>query len=86
MQIKGRDNIFVDSLSRLKTLGIYEANDPQELGSKYGQIYFDTISETICDVDISQDSNKEFEIKGVKYLIDEKDLDNFSSQSTDPNS
>ena len=26
--------------------------------------------------------NKEFEIKVIKYFIDEKDLDNFPSQST----
>ena len=28
--IKGRDNIFADILSRLKTFGLYEANDPKD--------------------------------------------------------
>ena len=31
--IKRKDNFLSDSLSRLKTLGLYEANDTEELGS-----------------------------------------------------
>ena len=40
--IKGRDNILADSLLRLEILGLYEANDPKELGSEYGKSIFDT--------------------------------------------
>ena len=42
--IKRRDNILADSLSRLKTLGLYEASDPEEPSSKYGKSIFDTES------------------------------------------
>ena len=84
--IKGRDNVMTDSLSRLETLGLYETSGLIELEREYGKFIFDTESEIICDVDISQHSNKEFEFKGIKYLIDEKELDDFSLQSTDTHS
>ena len=71
---------------RLKTLGLYEANDHQELESEYGKSIFNTESEIICDVDISQHSNREFEIQGIKYLINENDPDDLSSQSKDEHS
>ena len=84
--IKGRDNILVESISRLKTLGLYKANDPNGQEVNMANLFFDTCSETICDFDINQHSSKELEIKGIKYLIDEKHLDNFPSQSTDAHS
>ena len=34
--IKGEDNVLEGSLLRLKTLGLYEANDPKKQGSEYG--------------------------------------------------
>ena len=37
--IKGRDNILSDSLSRLKTLGLYEAINPQKNWEVKWQIY-----------------------------------------------
>ena len=57
--IKGRDNILANSLSRLKTLGIYEANGCEEPGGDYGKSIFDTDSDVIFAVDIRQHSNKE---------------------------
>ena len=48
--------MLVDSLSRLKTLGLNEANDPEKPGSKYGKTIFDTDSEIIGDVYIIQNS------------------------------
>ena len=45
--IKGKDNVLADSLSRLKTSSLYEANDPKELGSEYGKSIFDTKSEIV---------------------------------------
>ena len=44
---------------------------------------FDLESEMVCDVNIIQHSNKEFEIKGIKYLVNKKDLDDLPSQSVD---
>ena len=44
----------------MKTLGIYNTNDPKKPGSKYGRYIFDIESEKICVVDISQLSHKEF--------------------------
>ena len=83
--IKGRDNILLGILTRLKTLSLYEANDPNEPGSEYDKSMFASYPKIICDVDISKHSNKEFEIKDIKYHIDEKDLNSFPSLSTDPN-
>ena len=40
----------------------------------------------VCDVNISQHSNSKFEIKGIKYLVNEKDLDDLPSQSVDAHS
>ena len=40
----------------------------------------------VCDVNISQHFYKEFEIKGIKYLVNEKDLDDLPSQSIDVHS
>ena len=51
--------------------------------SEYAKSNFDTESEIICDVNFNKHSNKEFEIKGIKYLVNVKDLDDFLSQSTD---
>ena len=70
------------AFSRLKNLDLYEANDPQELGSVYGKSILTLESDIICD-NISQHPNGEFEIKGSEYLIDEKDLDDLPSQSVD---
>ena len=63
--IKG-DNILADGLSRLKALGLYEANASKKLGSKYGKSILVTEYEVISDINIRQCSNKEFEIKGIK--------------------
>ena len=46
--------VSADSLLRLKTLGLYEANDPKKLGHEYGKSIFDLESDTVCDVSISQ--------------------------------
>ena len=83
--IKVRENLLEDSLSRLKTLDLYEANDPEELEREYGKSIFDIDSEIICNVNISQHSNREFEIKSIKYL-DEKYLEKFLAKSTDVHS
>ena len=40
--IKERDNILADSLSKLKTLGLYETNDPKDPESEDGKSIFDT--------------------------------------------
>ena len=53
----------------LKTLGFYGAIDPEVLWSEYGKYT------------ISQQSYKEFEIKGIKYFINENDIDNLPSWS-----
>ena len=39
---KGKNNVLVDSLSRLRHLGLYDNNDPQEPGKEYGKSIFET--------------------------------------------
>ena len=35
--IKGKENVLVDSLSRLKHLGLHDDNDSEEPGQEYGK-------------------------------------------------
>ena len=45
---------------------------------------FLTLSQTcVCDINLSQHPNKEFDIKGIKYLINEEDIDYLPSESVD---
>ena len=66
--------MLADSLSRLLCLGLYKDNDPKKTGCEYGRSIVDTDIETACNVDISQNINKGFEIESVRYYLDEKDL------------
>ena len=40
----------------------------------------------VCDINISQHPNRDFKMKGIKYLINEKDLDDIPLQSVDAHS
>ena len=46
-------------------------------------LIFETDSEIVCDINIHHQSNREFEIKGIKCLINKKDIDDLPSQSKD---
>ena len=72
---------MADILSRLKTLGFYEANGLKKMGSENGKFIFYTDPEIVCDVNTNLNSNIEFEIKGTKYPIYEKDTDDLHSHS-----
>ena len=76
--IKGKEDILADSLSRLKTLGLYENNGPEKPGHEYGESIFNFNLETACNVDTSHNANQGFEIDSVKYELDEEDLDDLS--------
>ena len=41
---------------------------------------------TVCSVDSNQNVNNEFEIDNIKHCLNEKDLTNHLSQSTDAHS
>ena len=56
---------------------------PEKTGYEYGKSIFNTDIEAVCNVDISQNINIEFEIEGVKYYLDENDLNDPPSQSSD---
>ena len=73
----------MDSLSRLRRLGIYEDNDPGKSGYEYGKSVFGTDENTVCSVDTNQNVNYKFEIYHIKYCLNEKDLTNLQPQSTD---
>ena len=64
--IKGKENILADSLSRLKTLGLYKTSTPQKEEHVYGKSIFDP--ETECSTDNSQKVNQDFEVDGTKIL------------------
>ena len=50
--IKGKENLLT-----LKTLGLYENNDPEKPGHEYGKYIFDSDLETLCNVDTSHNAN-----------------------------
>ena len=81
--IKRKENVLVDSLLRFKHLGLYKNNGPEKVRYGNARSIFNTDAEALCNVDISQNINKEFEIEGIKYHLDEKDLDDIPSQSAD---
>ena len=68
--IKGKENMLVDSLSRLKCLGLHEGNGLEKLGYEYGKFIFDTDKDRVCNDDIRQNVDKEFEIEDIKYYLD----------------
>ena len=78
--IKCKENMLVDSLSRLRHLGLHENKDPEESGYEYGKSIFDTDENTVCSMDSDQNINNEFEINGIKCCQNEKDLANLKSQ------
>ena len=78
--------MFVDSLPWLKPLGLYEDFDPENPGQEYGKSIFDTDVEAICNLDISQGLGKEFEVKGMKYYLDEEDLNDLFSHEANKHS
>ena len=44
---KGKENVLVDSLSRLRYLGLHNDNYPEETGQEHGK--------SIFDIDLSHD-------------------------------
>ena len=73
--------MIVDSLSGLRHLGLHEDNDPEVPGYQYGKSIFYT-DKTVYSIDSDQNVNNKFEIDGIKYWLNEKDLANFKSLDT----
>ena len=65
---------------KLKSLGLYKDNDHEKPGHGYGKSIFDYNLETVCNVDFSYNAEKDFEIEGLKYHLNKKDLDDLSLQ------
>ena len=83
--IKGKENVLVDSLSRLKHLGLSD-NDPEESGQEYSKSIFDMDENTVNSIESDKKNiNNKFEIDGIKYSLDEKDLGNTRLQNTGTN-
>ena len=60
--IKGKENVVMDSLSRLMCLGLHGYNEPEEAVQEYGKSIFDTDENTKNSLDSDQNSNDIFEI------------------------
>ena len=69
--MKGKENVLVDSWSRLRCLGIYEDNDPEKSWYEC-----DIDKNTVCSVDSNKIINNKFEIDNIKYCLNEKDIIN----------
>ena len=72
----------MESLSGLKCLDLHENNDPWESGYEYGKSIFDTDENTVYNIESDQNVNNKFQIDGIKYYLNGKDLANFKSQDT----
>ena len=65
--------MLVDSLSRLRYLGLHQDNDPEESGYEYRKSIFDTDENTVCSIDSDQAVNNKFEIEGIKCCLNGKE-------------
>ena len=68
--IKGNENVSVDSLSRLRYLGLQDDNDPEEPGQEYGKSIFDTDENMIHSLDSDQNPNDKLKSDGRQYILD----------------
>ena len=84
--IKGKDNALVDSLSRLRHLGLHDDNDLEEPGQEYGKSIFKQIKTSYVHLDNYQNSDDKFEINGQQYILDKNDADNTHASTTSTNS
>ena len=73
-------------MSRLWTLGLYEANEPKKEGHEYGKSIFDSETEMIYSIENNQKVNQDFEVDGVKQQFDVKHVDDISLYDTSVNS
>ena len=64
----------MDSLSRTRHLGLHEDNDPEKSGQEYGKSIFSMHENTVNDIGSNENINNKFEIDGIKYFLDEKEL------------
>ena len=82
--IKGKENVGANNLSTLGTIDLYEADEPKKEGHEYGKSVFD--SETVCSIEIKEKVNQDFEVGGVKYQLDAKQVDDLLLHDTSVNS
>ena len=80
--IKGKENILVNSLSRLRYLDLCEDNDPEDSGYEYGKSIFNMVENILSSLDSNQNVNNKFEIDSFKHFLNEKDLSNPRLQDT----
>ena len=69
-QIKGKENVLADSLTRLQCLGLLDNHDPEEPGQEYGKSIFDMDKNMINILDSDENSNDKFEIDERQYIVD----------------
>ena len=58
-------NVLVDSLSRLRCLGLHNDNDLEEPGQEYDKSIFETDENTVNNIDSDHNANEKFEIYGI---------------------
>ena len=83
--IKGKQYVLVDSLSRLRCLGLHNDNNTEESGQEYGRSIFNMDENTVNSINSDQHGDNRFEIDSIKYSLDEKDLANTRHQDTSTN-
>ena len=72
----------MDSLSRLRCLGLHDDNDPDKCGQEYSKSIFDTDKNKINSLASEQNSNDKFEIDRKQYILDKNGLDNTHVSAT----
>ena len=80
--IKGKNNVLVDSLSRLRHLGLHDDKDPEESGQEYGKSIFEADENIIHNLDNDQKSADQFKSNRQQYILDKNDTDNIHASNT----
>ena len=76
---KRKRKYLAESLSRLRTLSLYETNTPKKEGYEYSISVFDLETEVVCSVDSNQKVNQDFVIGGIKYQLNTEHEDDLLS-------
>ena len=79
-------NVIVESLSRVKCLGLHDNNDPEEPGQEYRKSIVETDENIMHILDDDQNSADQFHIYTQQYILDKNNADKTHASSKNTNS
>ena len=72
----------MNSLSRLKTLGMYKTNIPEKERNKYGKSFFNSEKEMVCSEDSKQKFYQDIVTDSITFHLDTKHENDFLPANT----